>query len=100
MLITISDNGSGIEEDALIALNRRLQPGIPDGVLDKAHHGRAGGVALTNIAKRIQILFGEHYGLCVYSTPNAGTDIELYLPVQDRTDREHEAGNSPNSSDR
>lgn len=41
-----------------------------------------------NIHKRIQLLFGEEYGVNVYSTAGQGTDVEITIPANYKTDRE------------
>ena len=89
MLIVISDNGAGIDEDQLIAVNMQLQSERVDG-----------GLALSNIEKRIRMLFGKSYGICVYSTPNAGTDVEVHVPLNHGTPRRYEVRTGPNSDDR
>lgn len=47
-----------------------------------------GGIALINVNNRIHLLFGEEYGLHVFSMPGVGTDVEISLPVvtSDRAD--------------
>ena len=89
MLIVISDNGAGIDEDQLIAVNMQLQS-----------ERVGGGLALSNIEKRIRMLFGNSYGICVYSTPNAGTDVEVHVPLNHGTPRRYEVRTGPNSDDR
>ena len=39
-----------------------------------------GGIALRNVAQRIKLLFGEEYGLQLYSTPDVGTEVRIHLP--------------------
>ena len=34
-----------------------------------------------NVNNRIHLLFGEEYGMTVYSTPNVGTDTVIALPL-------------------
>ena len=40
-----------------------------------------GGIALVNVNNRIHLLFGEEYGLHIYSMPGVGTDVEITLPA-------------------
>ena len=40
-----------------------------------------GGIALVNVNNRIHLLFGEEYGLHVFSMPGIGTDVEITLPA-------------------
>ena len=34
-----------------------------------------------NVDNRIRLLFGEEYGLHVYSMPELGTTVEITLPI-------------------
>ena len=38
-------------------------------------------MALVNVDNRIRLLFGEEYGLHVYSMPGMGTTVEIRLPI-------------------
>ena len=40
-----------------------------------------GGIALVNVNNRIHLLFGEEYGMHVFSMEDVGTDVEITLPV-------------------
>jgi two-component system sensor histidine kinase YesM len=81
LIITISDNGKGISGQELKMLNERIQSSdmqLEDGNSNKQ---RNTGIALPNIHKRIQLLFGEEYGVNVYSTAGLGTDVEITIPA-------------------
>ena len=39
-----------------------------------------GGIAVRNVNNRIKLLFGEEYGISIYSQSGAGTDVEITLP--------------------
>ena len=43
--------------------------------------GKKGGIAVKNVNNRIKLLFGEEYGIYIYSQPDSGTDVEITLPV-------------------
>ena len=82
LIITISDNGIGIEKDKLMDLNNRIRSKdiyIEDKTVKHSKHT---GIALPNIHKRIQLLFGEEYGVNVYSTVGQGTDVEITIPAR------------------
>ena len=81
LIITISDNGKGISGHELKMLNERIQS--PDMQLEEGNSNkqRNTGIALPNIHKRIQLLFGEEYGVNVYSTAGMGTDVEITIPT-------------------
>ncbi len=87
LIITISDNGGGIEKDTLRKLNEKIRSRdvkLEDGA---GKDQRSTGIALPNVHKRIQLLYGEEYGVNVYSTPGQGTDVEITIPVNTGTDR-------------
>ncbi|MPM21725.1 Sensor histidine kinase YpdA [bioreactor metagenome] len=79
MIITISDDGSGIEEDLLKKLNKKLNIISFDNI--NINNRKKGGIALVNVNRRIKLLFGEEYGILIYSRVNAGTDVEITLPL-------------------
>jgi two-component system sensor histidine kinase YesM len=77
--IIISDNGVGIDDNKLTQINSELH-GI-DYNKTLAIDKKSNGIALYNIQKRIQLIFGNEYGINVYSTINYGTDVELIVPI-------------------
>ncbi len=79
LMIIISDNGKGMDEDTLERINNRIS-GISRSE-EEAEKIKNLGIALPNIHKRIKLLFGEEYGVQVYSTLNQGTDVEINIPV-------------------
>jgi len=79
LIITVSDDGLGFEEERLSILNNALNGISMDYV--KPDREKKGGIALINVNSRIKLLFGEKYGLYIYSTPGAGTDVQITLPV-------------------
>ena len=40
-----------------------------------------GGIAMVHVNNRITLLFGDEYGICVYSHEGAGTDVLITLPL-------------------
>nr|WP_319487296.1 histidine kinase [uncultured Caproiciproducens sp.] len=79
LIITISDNGIGMTEERLREIDDKLSRTILDYIKpDSEAHG---GIAVVNVNNRIKLLFGEEYGICMYSTLNVGTDVELTLPL-------------------
>ncbi len=83
VLLTVSDNGIGMDEREL----KKLRDGMEQesvGIEKKSAHGN--GIALYNVNQRLKLLFGENYGIHIYSTKGEGTDVEIQMPV--RTGRE------------
>lgn len=82
LIITISDNGVGIDEDQLNQLREKLNHTMFNYV--KPSGERRGGIAIINVNNRIKLLFGENYGVSIYSKKQIGTDVELTLPLLTR----------------
>jgi two-component system, sensor histidine kinase YesM len=75
-IVTVEDNGAGITEEKLIALNEKLELNkLPD--VEPDHKG---GIGLVNVHRRIQMVFGEQYGLAIESKPGQGTKMLLRMP--------------------
>lgn len=85
LIITVSDNGMGMSLKDLDALNSRIHSSQMH-VEDESRQNHSTGIALPNINKRIRLLFGDKYGLNVYSSDGCGTDVEVILPVDCRTE--------------
>ena len=79
LTILVSDDGVGMDEYTLAQLNERVDQSGRAFQEDKEEH--TGGVALVNVNNRIHLLFGEEYGLHVFSIPMAGTDVRITLPM-------------------
>lgn len=78
LIIRISDDGVGMDEGTLARLNRRLGRSI-DSI--GSEEEKQGGIALANVNNRIHLLFGDEYGMHVYSVEGSGTDVEITLPL-------------------
>ncbi|MEY8389357.1 sensor histidine kinase [Oscillospiraceae bacterium 38-13] len=79
LLIRISDDGVGMDEQTLARMNRQPQKSART-VAGQDAPARD-GIALRNVNNRIHLLFGEEYGLRVFSMPGVGTDVEILLPA-------------------
>ena len=77
--IKISDDGLGMSEEKLRQLNEKLKSLSLDAVEGEA--SRKGGIAVVNVNNRIKLLFGEEYGIYVYSHEGTGTDVVISLPL-------------------
>lgn len=87
LIITVSDNGLGMEEERLAELNEKLK--IQSFEYVKPDSEKKGGIAIVNVNNRIKLLFGEEYGINIYSTVNVGTDVEITLPLITREGKEY-----------
>ncbi|MEK4514971.1 sensor histidine kinase [Paenibacillus sp. FSL H8-0122] len=75
--LEVEDNGTGIAPDRLSGL---LDPSAPPpgGAEGIPHYSSMG---LRNVHERLQLHFGEAYGLKITSTEGAGTIISITFPV-------------------
>ncbi|MEG2958475.1 MAG: sensor histidine kinase [Oscillospiraceae bacterium] len=76
-IITISDNGIGMDAEQVA------------GVLD-AKPTTERGIGVTNVNHRIQLCYGEEYGLHYFSVPGTGTRVEIWLPISSEGGEGHE----------
>lgn len=76
--VSVEDNGAGIEPDRLEELRRRLKQ---NRLADEHEGGRQrGGIGLMNVHRRIQMVFGEQYGLSIESERGRGSRITMTMP--------------------
>jgi two-component system sensor histidine kinase YesM len=79
MVMSIADNGSGIDSHTLEALNLSLANQEEPETTDAPKKNR-NGIALYNINERIHLLYGKQFGISVASSPNCGTQVQMILP--------------------
>ena len=72
IVLLISDDGVGIPPDLL--------KNIVSGEVKSSSGGT--NIAIYNTHKRLQILYGENYGLKYSSTPGQGTEVEIRIPAR------------------
>lgn len=76
--IMVSDNGAGIRDEQVLALNRMFAAPQDE---KNASSGEHSSIALYNIDSRIKMYCGEAYGLHITSTVGYGTTVTVSLPV-------------------
>lgn len=74
LIIEIKDNGQGISPEKLAELKAMLKQ------KDHQHIRRGMGIGLSNVNRRIQIIYGERYGLAIDSIPGKGTTVTMIIP--------------------
>ncbi len=67
VVMTVEDNGVGMTEETCREILRR-EP------------GERTGIGIKNVNDRIQIYFGEEYGIRIASEPDVGTLVEIRIP--------------------
>lgn len=83
VIIVVSDDGVGIEREDLERMRDTLKNPKKETAKEQplSSGERSNGIALTNVSQRIKLIFGEDYGLNLYSTKGIGTDVEIILPI-------------------
>lgn len=78
--IRVEDNGSGMSEMKLLQLQEKLNTNrLADGEVDEA--GKKGGIGVLNVHRRIQMVYGEQYGLRIESIIEQGTKMTMVMPA-------------------
>ena len=67
IVMTVEDNGVGMTKEQCVDILER-EPG------DRR------GIGIKNVNDRIQIYFGERYGLQITSEPDEGTCVKIRIP--------------------
>lgn len=78
LFINVTDNGVGMEQHIVDRLNAAMHRA------ESGHMGAnqsRGGIAMKNVNSRVRLLFGEQYGLHIFSEKGLGTDIRISLPI-------------------
>lgn len=76
ILITVSDNGAGMDIFQLDKLNERMSQILISGSRKGGHNS----IAITNVNARLKMTFGEEYGIHYRSMVNKGTDAVVTIP--------------------
>ncbi len=85
--ITVSDNGLGIPEDRLAAINASFLSDTDNAM------GLASHIGLKNVNARIRLKFGNQYGISVASTEGEGTVVTVRMKAE-KEDHDELSGNN------
>ena len=77
LFLRVRDNGIGMPEDQVNRLNTQFASGDTAA----ASTQQRGGIALRNVNSRIRLMFGENYGLHIFSAAGVGTECCVTLPL-------------------
>lgn len=91
LIIKVSDDGIGMSGDKMDSLNRKMIGNLLDSASETIDTSSKNGIALINVNNRIKLLFGEEYGINIYSIESMGTDVEISTPIIE--DKEYEKRN-------
>ena len=76
LFLRVRDDGVGIPDEQVERLNRQFA-----GDAGGAAGQQRGGIALRNVNSRIRLIFGEDYGLRIFSAEGVGTECCVTLPL-------------------
>jgi len=71
--LTVTDNGPGMKKTVLEDIERETY---------EAHESKGTGLGIRNIRDRIQLLFGDQYGLTIVSEEGKGTKVCITIPYK------------------
>ncbi|HEY0827001.1 MAG TPA: ATP-binding protein, partial [Bacilli bacterium] len=74
LIFEVTDNGRGISENALKELENKL-------FFNRGETEQKLGIGLKNVHERIQLYFGDSYGLKISSHENEGTLVSITIPL-------------------
>ncbi len=73
ILLTIRDNGVGIEKEKLERLNQNL---------NTSGSCSSSSIGLANVNERLKLIYGDAYGLEIASEENRGTTVHIRIPAK------------------
>lgn len=77
LVIKISDNGAGMDEEKLREINSMLESDNIRSVTSES----GSGYGIYNVNSRIKLTYGNQYGLKYFSKINNGTMVEITIPI-------------------
>ena len=81
LFIHVKDDGMGMQEEKVQELNQIFCSHDKTRKRYGQEKNQRGGIALPNVNSRIKLLFGEDYGLHIFSVEGIGTEIRMTLPL-------------------
>lgn len=78
LLLDVHDNGQGMDEETLSALQKSLSE---EASFTELGHRNKQSIGLKNIHSRIELYYGHGYGLTVTSKQGEWTNVQIRLPV-------------------
>ncbi|EMS69157.1 cache domain-containing sensor histidine kinase [Ruminiclostridium cellobioparum] len=79
VIIWVKDDGMGIDAEQLQKM--QLQFKNPS-ALEQPGTSKKSGIGLCNVNNRIKLTYGNEYGLSISSMPDAGTEVNITIPLR------------------
>mgnify|MGYP001232469613 CR=1 FL=1 len=80
LVLTVEDDGAGMDSKALAALRRKLQSAEPLAEGRDEDRGSFSGIGLRNVVERMRMVFGDGFRMEVKSEQGKGTAIRMFIP--------------------
>jgi two-component system sensor histidine kinase YesM len=81
LIVMVKDNGKGIAYNELERLKKRLYSENYITDITSTANNKGSNVGLYNVHQRLNMLFGDPYGLKIRSNPEEGTSVCIRLPI-------------------
>jgi len=82
LLVIVEDNGMGMTEETLASLRNRLKLNRLVEGESKTLAYRRSGIGMMNVHRRIQMVFGDEYGIQIESQWLKGTRVIMTMPIE------------------
>ena len=79
LVLLVSDDGVGMSKEQTQSILRARQD-RPETGMNRGRNGT--NIGIYNTHARLQLLYGEEYGLTYASTPGMGTDVQIRIPAR------------------
>lgn len=92
LLISVQDNGDGMESYDLHRIINAMNRGESITNAEEEENEK-NGIALTNINKRLKLIYGINSKLSIHSEKGKGTQIDLFIPLEEGDNLEKSIAN-------
>ncbi len=87
VIISVIDNGRGIQENELGKLNQFLKEAVNSDEFFRGESEDGRSVGIENVNRRIRLFYGNQYGLRIYSKYNCYTKVIVTIPYEGKNGR-------------
>jgi len=93
LVLTVEDDGTGMDAGTLAALRLKLQQAAPLAEEKEEERGSFSRIGLSNVVERMRMVFGDGFRMEVESEEGKGTLIRMFIPrKEDDRDVQSHAG--------